>query len=69
MKALARRKILFWDVAGRALAVRHCSLLRTKFSDLRMEKEKLCGGESEGKRRCDLSIIPWDIFIAEDGMG
>ena len=51
------------------LAVRHCSW-QDEFLDLRMRKEKLCSGKSEGECRCDLLAIPWRyIFIAEVGMG
>ena len=35
-----------------------------------MKKEELCSGKSEGKRRCDLSAIPWKyILITEVDMG
>jgi hypothetical protein len=50
--------ILFWNVASGVLAVHHHSWLKIGFFDLRMKKEELCSGKSEGKRRCDLSAIP-----------
>jgi hypothetical protein len=39
------------------------------FPDLRRKKEELYSGESKGKHRYNFSVIPWDIFIAEDGVG
>ena len=33
-------------------------LARIGFSNLRMKKNELCSGRSEGERRCDLSAIP-----------
>jgi len=44
------------------VAVRHCSWLKIGFSNLRM-KEELCSGKSESKCRCDLSTIPWSIYL------
>jgi len=40
-----------------------------RFLDLRRKKEEWCGGESKGRCRYELSVVPWNTFIGENDVG
>jgi len=34
--------------------------------DLKTRNDELCSGKNEDKYRCDLSTIPWNVYLCQD---